>query len=498
MATASFAPPSRRPSRRRLVIALGLFFVALSVQYAWKVQGADRAGRSAFLRWRPQILDLGAGVNVYERHNYPNPPIMGLLLLPLAELPPLAGALAWFFLKAAMAILAIHWALRLIESPGRPFPTWARLAAVVLGLRPIVGDLTHGNVNVFIFFLVMAALHALRRRRQRSAGLLLALAIACKITPALFLPYFAWKRAWKALASCAVGMLLFFWIVPGLMLGPGWNATLLHSWAERMVVPYVLGGEVITEHQNQSLPGLVHRLTTPGASFSEYQGLGYVPTEYHNIVALPPAAASWLVRLGMAAFAAVVVWSCRNPLVARQRWRLAAEFSLVLLGMLLFSERTWKHHYVSLIMPTAVLLYCSAAGWAQRTRRVMVLGAVAAAMILMAATGTGIPGLPERFGKLAEVYGAYTWANVLLCAALVVVLRARALGGDGDTRYGVAIHRVVLGRRPGMGRLALPAESSATGFEPAAASLRPQLPPYQLDSLHHAGQLAAGDGAGRL
>jgi alpha-1,2-mannosyltransferase len=409
-------------SRRWLTVGLLLFFVVLSVQYAGKVRKGDRAdSRSAFLRWRTQILDLGAGVNVYERHGYPNPPIMGLLLWPLVQLPPLAGSLLWFFLKAGMAVLAVHWVLQLVESPDRPFPGWARLLAVVLSVRPLVGDLTHGNVNLFILFLVAAALRAFCCRHQKSAGLLLALAIACKVTPALFVPYFAWKRAWKTLAACAAGLVLFLLLVPAGFLGPRWNVQLLESWTEHMVLPYVLGGRVTTEHQNQSLPGVVHRLATPAASFSAYQESGYMPTEFHNLVSLSPAQASWLVRGLMVLFAGLVAWSCRTPLATGERWRLAAEFSLVVLGMLLFSERTWKHHYVTLILPVAVLVYRGSAGVSRR----LAFGTLSAATLLMAATGTGIPGIPERVGKLAEVYGAYLWANLLLVGALIVLLRTR-------------------------------------------------------------------------
>jgi hypothetical protein len=413
-------PP--RPARPRWLIgALALFFLVLSVQYATKVRGDSR---SAFLRWRPQILDLSAGVNIYERHNYPNPPIMALLLTPLAWLPPLAGSLAWYFLKAGMAVLAVHWALRLVESPGRPFPTWARLVAVLLGLRPMVGDLTHGNVNLFILFLVTAVLYAVRRRRDAGAGLLLALAIACKVTPALFVPYFAWKRAWRTLAGCAAGLVLFVWLVPACFLGARANALLLTSWAERMVLPY-LDGAVTTEHQNQSLPGVVCRLTTASASFSTYEGLTAIPVEYHNLLALPPGLVHWLLRGCMAGFALLVVWSCRSPLAGREPWRAAAEVGLVLLGMLLFSERTWKHHYVTLVLPLAVLLYGVSACDLGRPRRRFLVAAVTLAALFMASTGTGIPGLPERVGKLAEVYGAYLWANFLLVAGLVVLLRTR-------------------------------------------------------------------------
>jgi hypothetical protein len=440
------AAPAGKP-RRWLIVGLGLFFIALSGQYAWKVRGADRDSRSAFLRWRPQILDLAAGINVYERHNYPNPPIMGLLLAPLAQLPPMTGSLAWFFLKAGMAVLAIHWVFRLVESSDRPFPAWAQFLAVLLGLRPLVGDLTHGNVNVFIFFLVVAALTAFRHRRQQGAGVLLALAIACKVTPALFLPYFFWKRAWKVLAGCAIGLGLFVVVVPGLYLGLGRNATLHVSWAQHMVLPFVVEGKAITEHQNQSLPGVVYRLTTRAASFSEYQDQGYVPTEYHNLVTLPDQVASWLVRIGMGLFVGVLMWSCRTPGDSRERWRLAGEYCLVFLGMLLLSERTWKHHYVPLILPLAALLYFVSVRRAGRGRRRFVVGAMTVAMVLMALTGTGIPGFPERFGKVAEVYGAYLWANLLLMAAVVVVLRTPATSVAEVETYQVEVHRLSMDER---------------------------------------------------
>src|SRR5205823_14479522 len=130
---------------------------------------------------------------------------------------------------------------------------------VLLSLRPITGDLTHGNVNLFILFLVVASLYAYRERRDYVSGLFLALGIACKVTPALFIPYFVWKRAWRALAGCAAGLVLFFALAPGCLLGMADNARYLTSWVERMILPYAVAGEVTSDHNNQSLPGLVHR-----------------------------------------------------------------------------------------------------------------------------------------------------------------------------------------------------------------------------------------------
>src|SRR5205085_1119832 len=132
-----------------------------------------------------------------------------LILTPVAALPEATGlpvvacALVWFYLKVAMTLLALRWVFALVEAPGRPFPLGAKVLTALLTLRPIAGDLQHGNVNLFILFLVAGFLYLLHRRRDFLGGLVLALAVSCKVTPALFVPYLAWKRAWRALAGCA-------------------------------------------------------------------------------------------------------------------------------------------------------------------------------------------------------------------------------------------------------------------------------------------------------
>ena len=112
----------------------------------------------------------------------------------------------------------------------------------------------------------------------------------------------------------AVGLVLFFWLVPGLFLGQRHNATLLRSWAEHMVKPFVVDGVVFySEHNNQSLPGLILRLTTHSPSFSTYEGDAYRPLQYHNVAALDPAVVRWVVKGCLAIFVALVVWTCRTP-----------------------------------------------------------------------------------------------------------------------------------------------------------------------------------------
>jgi hypothetical protein len=406
------------------LLGLALLLVVFVTRYNEKISDADHQNRSAFLRWRDQLLDLDAGVNIWETYNYPNPPIMAMLLRPLMSLPPRAGAMTWFYLKVVMVLVAIHLEFRLVEDPDKPWPLWARAAAVVLSLRPILGDLSHGNVNLLILLLCVTGLWCFRRGGDWRAGGLLGLAIACKLTPALFLPYFAWKRQWKVLGGAAAGLVLFFMVVPGLCFGFERNHEFLASWYHGMIRPYVEEGMVTSEHQNQSLPGLAHRLLTDSPSFSEYEeGEGYVPVENHNIAAWDPAVARLIVRACMVLFGLVALARCRTPTTDRRSWRLAAEYGLVFLGMLLFSERTWKHHCVTLLVPVGVLAYYGAVAAPSRAGQRLALGVLAIAALLMLATATAGSPTMVRAGKLAHVYGAYTLAIATLAGGLVYVLR---------------------------------------------------------------------------
>jgi hypothetical protein len=473
-------PPADRSLAHRLfVVALVLVFAAVSVQYSRKVLTPRKDGltQSAILRWVKQIQALEDGENIYATTNFPNPPIMPMIIWPLTELAgvsPLAAALTWFYLKVGMALVCFVWAFRLVETPDRSFPAWAKALTVILSIRPILGDLSHGNVNIFILFLVMAALNAFSRGKDVFSGLLLALAIACKVTPALFVVYFLWKRAWGVLIACAVGLVLFFFLIPSLVFavqegsitqGFERNGAALESWYRGMIEPYLVRGVVTPERENQSLPGVLTRLFTHSPSFSGFVDNIYTPLAYHNVADLGPTAIKRIVQLAQLLFLVLMVVLCRAPVKAggappnqvRCGWRLAAEYSLILVAMLLFSERTWKHHCVTLLLPFAVLCYGLSAGFPRGVKRAA-WASVIAAGLLMLSTSSGVLGddppkvaeefsgltlavgptayvgavesgmtarlglVPDSPGRFAQVYGAYVGAFFALLAGLSLML----------------------------------------------------------------------------
>jgi hypothetical protein len=413
--------------RRYRIAFLGLLAIVLlvtSLQYAAKVaKPADhgRQTRSAFLRWRAMILDVFAGANPYVgRNEYPNPPVMAIVLRPFAELTPVVGAMTWFWVKVLMALLAAVWTFRLV-SPDVPLPDGVKAAAIVLALPAITGDLSHNNVNIFILFLIALCLELYRRGRDSASGVVLGLAIACKITPLLFLAYFAWKRAWRVVAACLAGLVLWLAVVPGTVFGWERNAQLFTDWYRLMIERPVLKGEVTTEHPNQAIPGVVYRLLTHSPSFITYdvtpQGDIPVPAEYHNLADIGRPAAWVVVKVLTFAFVLAVIFLCRAPRGERQGLRFAAECGLIILGMLLLSERTWKHHAVTLILPAAVLACAATLDLPVRTRR-FIVGSLVAAGLLIA-----LPGLFGSRGQdLALVFGTHTLAFLLLTISTCLVL----------------------------------------------------------------------------
>ena len=408
---------------------MSAFLVVLASQYLIKISDTRRSNRSAIQRWQPQLLGLDQGEDISKTYQYPNPPIMSVLLLPLARLPSVTMAITWYLAKCLMALIVMAWSFRLVD-PEKKLPWWILGAIVLLAIRPIVGDLQHGNVNLFIFFIVMAGLMLVAYGMSIFGGILLALAVCCKVTPLLFVPYFIWKKDWRFLAGWLVGMLLFLWpgVVPSMVLGFEENQRNLLSWYREMVHPFVVEGKVTSEHPNQSLPGLVFRLMTESPSFVEYPEGVFTPSEFHNFVALPSRAAKAITQAAMVVFGLLILWVCtprteRNPTDNRLTlWpRLAAEWSLILVGMLLLSERTWKHHAVTLALPWAVIVSNAWTTHRAGVRWTCILVS-AVSLVGMWSTSTGL--LDDRAAKLGQVYGGYTVAFLAMTAGLVVCLRA--------------------------------------------------------------------------
>jgi len=394
-----------------------VWIVALLVVIVGGIVYADKAAddRSAFIRWRPQVRQFWRGVNIYDKMMFPNPPIMPISLYPLMTLPPVVGALTWYYLKVGLTVLSVWFCFKMVRPDDRVIPSWVQGAVLLLSLRPILGDLQHANNNLVILFLIVSCLTAWRKGYDVLAGLVLGLAIAYKVTPALFVPYFLYKRQWRTVGATALGLGLFFVVVPDLVIGPRFNHECLASWSRRMISPFLFKGESSPQEINQSMVGVLTRLLT-----EQKTGTGRYDVRLDlNLASLPPAVVGRLVKGVALGLVALLVVFCRTKAVRRDDPRLLGEFSLVVLTMLFVSERSWKHHFVTVLLPYTYLAYRAGVAPLRPRARGALVAALAVSAVFMATTSSELGKLFARDQgyKIAQGYGMFLWAGVVLYVA---------------------------------------------------------------------------------
>ncbi|MFO0957585.1 MAG: glycosyltransferase family 87 protein [Isosphaeraceae bacterium] len=400
-----------RHFRRAVWITLTLTILGGGLVYSWKAQD----DRSAFVRWRHQVLQLFEGENVYEKMAFPNPPIMPIVLYPLMSMPKVAGAVTWYFLKAIMAGVSAWLCFRLARADDRPMRSYIQAGIWLFSFRPILSDLHHGNINLLILLLVVLMLYSWRNGKDVLAGSFLAMAISFKVTPGLFLPYFAYKRQWKAVAACLAGLAIFLFFVPSAVLGTDFNNECLSSWFKHIISPYVMKAEVKGPAEiNQSLSAVLTRLMTKVSGNAKYD-----PRLQVNLVSWSPRDVGVVVKGVMLGLVGLLGLFCRTPTRNRFDPRLLGEFSLVVLTMLFVSERSWKHHYVTMLLPYTYLVYRVGTPFWPKRVRVALLATLVASALMVVATSTEVGGLfaNGQGHEIAQAYGLFCWAGMLLYAA---------------------------------------------------------------------------------
>jgi alpha-1,2-mannosyltransferase len=411
----------RRDRRSRLVFWSLWTVIALIAAGFYYDKAYEQ--HSAFVRWRPQVLQFWQGVNIYEKMLFPTPPLMPITLSPLMFLPTIVGAMAWFAIKVGLTSASLAMCFRMVRPSDGIYPPLFRSLILLLSLRPILGDLHHGNNNLLILFLIVAMLTEWQKGGDIAAGLLLALATTYKVTPALFFPYFLYKGSWRTVMWGLLGMGIFLLILPSAIIGPTFNAECLASWWNRMVMPFVAEGAASPAAINQSVVGWLFRMLCQRGP-----GQGPYALEHDvNVVSLSPWVARLIIKAVVGSLLLMLAFFCRTKTTDRRDPRLLGEFSLVVLTMLFVSERSWKHHYVTVLLPITYLAYEYFSGRLGLRARQVIVVSWALAFMLMASTSSEIGGL---FGdgdthKDAQTYGMFMWAGVVLYATVAWRVWAR-------------------------------------------------------------------------
>jgi alpha-1,2-mannosyltransferase len=325
------------------------------------------------------------------------PPLAAIVFSPLALMSLPAAGVVITAITCALLVVSMVIVLNRLDVRGRA-GWWASLAIVALSvtaLEPIRANFSFGQINAVLMTLVIA--DCIPRRTPWPRGVLLGLAIALKLTPAVFLLYLLLRRDLRAATTAVVS----FAAATALGFAAAWRDS-LEYWTGTVTDTDRIG--TATWNTNQNAAGTLARLgLSDGGHFAVWTAV-------------------------CVAMLALTIWSARRVLGFGGGTRDGESSTLALMCVALFglvvSPVSWSHHWVwalPVVVVTGVLGY--------RRRSIAWVAVTAAGIALMLWPPLRL--LPEHHEAAAswwrQLFGtSYVWWAV----ATVVVAGASAGAED--------------------------------------------------------------------
>jgi alpha-1,2-mannosyltransferase len=295
------------------------------------------------------------------------PPIAAVLFAPLTWVPLGVGTAALTVVSTLLLVLSLTIVLTGLGVGVGDGPAWWRrgvvaaaivAAAIWLDAEPIWSNFDFGQVNAVLMTLVIA--DCVPRRTYWPRGALLGVAVALKLTPAVFLLYFLLRRDGRAAVTTLVSFLAATLMGFALAWSDSWQ-----YWTHTVRNTDRIGGATL--NTNQNLAGALARL----------------PLGEHQRSAL------WLV--GCLLVLALTVWAARR--ILGQNFAEAPIMALICVALfgLVVSPVSWSHHWVWML-PTVVVTGVLA--YRHRAIALGVLSALGVALMMRSPIGL-LPRPPE-------------------------------------------------------------------------------------------------------
>jgi len=351
------------PAQKGFLIFMILLMVGIGFNTVLRASRSHGSQYDDFTGFSQDLLY--DGINIYEAYSFERttiakyPPFFGVVFAPLVPLPLWLGGTIWFLLGVVLVVLAsqavarMAWTFTRGKGDGPPLVAW--VAPLLMTIVVIITNLSTSQVNIFIFSLVILGLGHFTRRNDHWAGILIGVAAAIKLTPGLFVVYFAYKGSWKTVLWAAVGGFVCWGVILPLIMGPDYYMEIMLSWINKLT-GFVTEGTMAEgvagyRHTNQSLEAAFYRF------FTHTPANGGFDNFYLNLVSIPYTTASIILKVIKLGILAGLAFICRTPLSDRKDLRLLYEFSLVMIATLYLSPISWINHYVVMILPFGATLY---------------------------------------------------------------------------------------------------------------------------------------------
>lgn len=178
--------------------------------------------------WQPAMDRIGIGDRMTFPYVYP--PLWAALIAPLTTiLGPQGFANAAAMIQFPLLAGSVYLAGRLVKPAAWSQTIWTIFGLAILTLSmPSYLAIWHNQPSIMVTFLILFAVHAAGTARLVTAGAMLALAAAIKLTPAVFVVLFLVERQWRALgALIATGLTIG--LISLLLAGPQAHVDFLNA-----------------------------------------------------------------------------------------------------------------------------------------------------------------------------------------------------------------------------------------------------------------------------
>jgi alpha-1,2-mannosyltransferase len=297
-----------------------------------------RTGGLAWVEGLPLYAKDFPGSLPGPRLPFTYPPIAAVLFGGLALMPWwLSQVLICLGTFLALSGTCLAVAAKLNRRPGLT-PSIAAAAAIVAVLsEPVRSTLDYGQINMLLMVLVAADCLAVRHRWLR--GVMVGLAAAIKLTPAVFVLYFLVRRDWRAAITTIVSF-VFFGLL-GLVLAP---KDTMDYWFGALLDPSRVGGLAFAS--NQSLRGVLHRINPPATVELALWALLAL-----GVVVLAVLAARRAVKAGHDVGALIAIAAAGlliSPVSWSHHWVWVAP-AMLMVGWSIWRARAWRYLWVWLL-----------------------------------------------------------------------------------------------------------------------------------------------------
>ena len=339
--------------------------------------------------------------------------------------PPLPAVLlaipAWFGKVALYSCLSLlnvvaWWVTgqlcHAMTGSGRAPGQWMYFFSGLVTIGFVFDMFDLGQPNLVLLALMMYGFWSMQQQRPWMAGSMFALATAIKVFPVAVFPYLVWRRQWTALASMAVFLVVFLFVVPAPVRGFQHNIAELKTWYQGMVGTSSEKGFGQRDEQNwswvnQSIIAVTHRLTRP-VNYNQEDPTK--PVRTMNVVDLSFKQAN-LVVLAVSLLIGLGFITVMPPASRRTPRSDAEEIGILFCLMTVASPLARQYYFMWLCFPVAILMHRAVFDIRPKARALSWL-ALALAGLLMCLS------LPI-FPKELQAYGNNLAATFVIAAGLV-------------------------------------------------------------------------------